>query len=285
MSVNRVLFDAPGPRARRRIAITTVLSTLVVIAVLALALDQFGKHGQLAADRWQPYTHWPYIHFMLQGVQNTLKATAAAAIFAFPLGAAMALLRVSPIGWVRYLATGYIELFRSIPLLLLIYAFLIAAPRYSINLPIFWKLVVPIILVNVALLAEVFRAGINAVERGQSEAAQAIGLRYSQTMRIIVLPQAIRIVIPALVTQLVSLLKDSTLGYVVGYPELMKQGQNLTVYTHLLVQTFLVVAAVYVIINYGLGEFARWLERRLNARPSARAIAEKTDAPAGALLH
>lgn len=289
MSVNRVLFDPPGPRARRRIAVVTVLSVLVMLVLLVLALRQFGAHGQLAADRWQPFTHWPYIHFLLQGIAGTLKATATAAIFAFPLGAFMALLRVSPIKPIRYLATGYVELFRSIPLLLLIYAFLLALPRFGINLPIFWKLVVPIVLVNVAVLAEVFRAGIAAVDRGQSEAAAAIGLRYGQVMRIIVLPQAIRIVAPALVTQLVSLLKDSTLGYVVSYPELMKQGNNLTVYTHLLVQTYLIVAVIYVLMNFTLGQLARLLEVRLNSRPRTKSVVAGAPAPATAsataLLH
>lgn len=290
MAVNRVLFDAPGPRARRRIQVVTVLSVLVIAGLLILALKQFGAHGQLAADRWQPFTHWPYIHFLLQGVEGTLKATATAAVFAFPLGAGMALLRISPNRALRYAATCYVELFRSVPLLLLIYAFLLALPRYGINLPIFWKLVVPIILVNVAILAEVFRAGIGAVDRGQSEAAAAIGLRRSQAMRIIILPQAIRIVVPALVTQLVSLLKDSTLGYVVSYPELMKQGNNLTVYTHLLVQTYLIIALIYIVMNYALGQLAQWLERRLRRRPRAQtpqtsaAPATTTAAPAP-LLH
>ncbi|MEO9236701.1 MAG: ABC transporter permease subunit, partial [Jatrophihabitantaceae bacterium] len=189
--------------------------------------------------------------------------------------------------------TGYVELLRSVPLLLLIYAFLLALPRLGLNLPIFWKLVVPIVLVNIAVLAEVFRAGIGAVDRGQSEAAQAIGLRYRQMMRIVVLPQAIRIVAPALITQLISLLKDSTLGFVVSYPELMKQGENLTVYTHLLVQTYLIVAVIYVLINLALGQLARVLEARLNGRARSqvgraeRAADPLGTVPAGptALLH
>ncbi len=277
MMVNRVLFDAPGPRGRRRIRFVTAISLLVIAALLALALRQFGAHGQLAADRWQPFTHWPYVHFLLQGVAGTLKATAAAAVLAFPLGVVLALLRVSPNRLLRIAATGYVELFRSVPLLLLIYAFLLALPRLGLNLPIFFKLVVPIAMVNVAVLAEVFRAGIKAVDRGQSEAAASIGLRHRQVMRIVVLPQAIRIVVPALVTQLISLLKDSTLGYVVSYPELMKQGNNLTVYTHLLVQTYLIIAAVYVLMNYALGQLAGWLQTRLqrSGRPTLGAGGER----------
>jgi glutamate transport system permease protein len=175
-------------------------------------------------------------------------------------------------------AAGYVELFRSLPLLLLIFAFLLALPPLGLNLPIFWKLVVPIVMVNVAVLAEVFRAGIRALDRGQFEAAAAIGLTHWQSMRIVVLPQAIRMMAPALVAQLVSLLKDSTLGYVVSYPELMKQANGLTVYTHLLVQTFPIVACIYVAINLLLSQLAHWLERRSQRRPrAARPIPARAD--------
>jgi glutamate transport system permease protein len=133
--------------------------------------------------------------------------------------------------------------------------------------------VVPIVMVNVAVLAEIFRAGILAVDRGQYEAAAALGLREGTAMRSVILPQAIRLVVPTLVTQLVALLKDSTLGYVVSYPELLKQANNLTVFTHLLVQTYLIVAAVYVVVNLLLSRLAVWLERRLGTWTSSRAAA------------
>jgi glutamate transport system permease protein len=259
----RILFDEPGPRGRRRIRMFSVLAVLLVAALLALALQRFAANGQLAQDRWRPFAQRSYIHFLWQGLEGTLKATAMSAVLAFPLGALLALLRLSRTRPVRWLATAYIELFRSVPLLLLIYAFLLALPRYHLNFPIFWKLVIPIVMVSSASMAEVFRAGVRALDPGQSEAAAAIGLRYWQSMRLVVLPQAIRLVLPALVTQLVSLLKDSTLGYVVSYPELMRQGQSLTVYTHLLVQTYLIVAVIYVVINFGLSQLANLIDRRL----------------------
>jgi glutamate transport system permease protein len=141
---------------------------------------------------------------------------------------------------------------------------------------------VPIVLVNVAVLAEIFRAGILAVDRGQYEAAAALGLREGTAMRSVILPQAVRMVVPTLVTQLVALLKDSTLGYVVSYPELLKQANNLTVFTHLLVQTYLIVAAVYVLMNLLLSRFAVWLERRLGTRIGSRAAGGATEGtPAG----
>jgi glutamate transport system permease protein len=284
-AATRVLFDEPGPRGRARIRLFTVVGLLLVAALAALALYQFYRSGQLGRSRWLAFTQPAYIAFLGQGFIGTLKATALAAVFSFPLGVVLALGRLSRNGLLRRISTGYIELFRSVPLLLLIYAFLLALPRYGINLPILWKLVVPIILVNVAVLAEIFRAGILAVDRGQYEAAAALGLREGPAMRSVILPQAIRLVIPTLVTQLVALLKDSTLGYVVSYPELLKQANNLTVFTHLLVQTYLIVAAVYVVVNLLLSRLAVWLERRLGTRTSSRATGGDADGtPAGATV-
>jgi glutamate transport system permease protein len=187
-------------------------------------------------------------------------------VISFPAGAVLGLMRISVHRPVRWVAGVYVELFRAVPLLLLIYAFLLGLPRFGINLPIFWKLVVPIVIVNSAVLAELVRAGIGAVDPGQHEAGEAIGLRRGQVLRLIVLPQAIRLIVPTLVTQLTTLLKDTTLGYVVSYPELMKQGNNLTVYTHLLIQTFLIIAVVYVLINFALSQLAHALDRRLARR-------------------
>lgn len=266
MSANRVLFDEPGPRARRRILIFTVVAIVLALLLLAAALKQFADNGQLAADRWRPFAQASYVKFLWHGLEGTLKTTAMSAVLAFPLGALLALLRLSQHRVMRWVATTYIELFRSVPLLLLIYAFLLALPRYHLNFPIFWKLVIPIVMVSSATMAEVFRAGVLALDRGQAEAASAIGLRYWQSMRLVILPQAIRLVLPALVTQFVSLLKDSTLGYVVSYPELMRQGQTLTVYTHFLVQTYLIVAVIYVLINFGLTRVADLIDRRLQRR-------------------
>lgn len=266
-TANRVLFDAPGPRARRRIRAVTVASVVVLVIVVAAALKQLGDHGQLEAYRWQAFTTGPYLRVLGGGLWGTLQATGMSVVLAFPLGALLALMRLSMRRPVRLLATGYIELFRSIPLLLLIYAFLLALPRYGVNLPVFWKLVVPIVMVMSAVIAEVFRAGIRALDRGQSEAAEAIGFRYWQSMRLVILPQATRLVLPSLIAQLVTVLKESTLGYAVSYPELMHEGDFLTARTHLLFQTFVIVAVIYVVINFLLGRLAGWVERRLSRRP------------------
>jgi glutamate transport system permease protein len=266
VSAQRVLFDEPGPAGRRRIRIVTVVTLLLLAAVLSYALKTFGDNGQLAANRWTPFGQLSYIRFLWNGLEGTLLAAGVSAVISFPAGATLGLMRISVHRPVRWVAGVYVELFRAIPLLLLIYAFLLGLPRFGVNLPIFWKLVVPIVMVNSAVLAELVRAGIGAVDVGQFQAGEAIGLRRGQVLRLIVLPQAVRLIVPTLVTQLTTLLKDTTLGYVVSYPELMKQGQNLTVYTHLLIQTFLIIAVVYVVINFALSQLAHALDRRLARR-------------------
>ena len=150
------------------------------------------------------------------------------------------------------------------PLLLLVLMFVLALPPLGINLPIFWKICVPIVMCNAAILAEIFRAGVNALPKGQLEASLAIGLTYWQAMRLVIFPQSIRLIVPALVTQLVSLLKDSTLGYAASFPELLRTANVLTARTHTLIQVYIVISLIYVIINLLLSYLARVLERRLN---------------------
>ncbi len=277
MSAIRVLFDEPGPKARARIRLTTVATVVVLLSILALVLVQFGSHGQLEPAKWTQFTETPILRYIAGGLVSTLQAAAVAAVFSIPLGALFSVLRLSRTTSVRWLSTAYIEIFRSTPLLLLVYLFVGGLPAVGVNVPIFWKLVIPMILVNVAVLAEIFRAGVASLPRGQSEAGLSIGLTYSQNLRSIVFPQAIRLVIPALVTQIVALLKDTTLGYAASYPELMKTATNLTAFTGYLIQTYLVIALVYVVLNFLLSKLAEYLERRINggARTS-RAVAQVT---------
>lgn len=271
MSRAGVLFDEPGPRGRRRIAFATVGVLVVAAGIIALGVWQFARSGQLAADQWNPFTRSYIVQIIWQGMEGTLRATVVAVLISFPLGALLGLMRVSVIAPARAVARVYIEFFRSIPLLLLIYFFLLVLPFWNVNLPIFWKLVVPIVLTNVAILAEVFRAGIGALDRGQFEAAEAVGLRRTQMMRLVVMPQVIRLLLPALVNGLVTVLKDTTLGYVVSYPELMRIAQNLTASLHLLIQTYLIAALIYVVVNAALSQLAHFLERRLSrSRRSGR---------------
>ena len=259
----RVLFDEPGPRGRRRILIGSIVSAVVIAAVIVLAVLRFADAGQLAKAKWSVFFDPGIPKFLLTGLVNTLKVAAVGALVAFPAGALLGLLRLAQHRIVRWLATIYIEVFRSTPLLLLVFMFVGALPALGLNLPVFWKLTIPIILCNAAILAEVFRAGVRALPRGQGEAALAVGLTYWQSMRLVILPQAIRIIIPSLVTQLVSLLKDSTLGYAASYPELMRTATNLTSFYNNFIQSYLVVAVIFVVINLALSYLARVIERRM----------------------
>ena len=269
-AVPRVLFDEPGPRGRRRILVATVAVTVLVLLLLFLGYRHLAASGELAYAKWKPFWQQWAVKFLLDGLKGTLLVTLAAAVASFPIGGLLAVGRAGANRPVRWLCTAYIEVFRSIPTLLLVYVFLFALPGLGLNLSIFWKLTVPIIAVNAVVIAEIVRAGILALDRGQTEAALAVGMTRGAAMRLVVLPQAIRLVVPTLVTQLVALLKDSTLGYVVSYPELMKQANTLANNTRLLLQAFVVVSLVYIAINYALTRLATWLESRIRARPGSR---------------
>lgn len=258
-----LLFDPPGPRGRRRIAAATVLSAAVLAALAWLALRRLAAHGQLSADKWRVFGQWPIAHYLLTGLTATLEVTLVAGAIALPLGVLLALARLSGSALLRWPAAAYTETMRAVPLLLLIYAFLLGLPQTGVRLPLFWQLVWPIVITNAAVLAEIFRAGVRAVDRGQSEAAYSLGLGYRPTMRLVVLPQAVRQVTPSLVSQVIRLLKDSTLGYVVSYLELLNSAKVLGEYNGTVVQSFLIVAAVYVGINTLLAAAAGRLERRL----------------------
>ncbi|MGY5884950.1 amino acid ABC transporter permease [Modestobacter lacusdianchii] len=266
------LYDAPGPRARRRIMIGSVVSALVLAGLLALALVQFGSRGQLDADRWAPFTEWPIWSYLLVGLRGTALAAAVVAVLSGAFGLLLAVGRLSQHRPVRWLSTGYIEVARTIPVLLLIYLMLFGLPAYGINLPLLWKLAVPLTIANAAVVAEIVRAGVLALPRGQTEAALSLGIRRGQAMRFVVLPQALRHVTPSLITQLVSLIKDTSLGYVVAFTELLYRAQVLSAYNRLLIQTFLVVALVYLVFNGALSYLAARLRTRVRrqvAPPSA----------------
>ncbi|MGV9773192.1 amino acid ABC transporter permease [Streptosporangium sp. NPDC003464] len=265
--MSSLLFDEPGPRARRRIRIATVVGAVAVLALLALAVRQFAANGQLDADRWQPYATWPMWRYLLDGLWSTVLAAVVSAALAMAAGLALALGRLSRRRWVRVPSATYVEVVRTVPALLLVYVVLFALPRYGLDLPLFWKLVVPLAVSNAAAFAEIFRAGILSVERGQSEAGLAVGLTHGQTMRMIVLPQAARRVLPSIVSQSVGLLKDTSLGFVVSYAELLYSGKVLATYNGLLIQTYIVVALVYLVVNASLSKLARTLEAR---QPRAR---------------
>ncbi|WP_282945718.1 amino acid ABC transporter permease [Cellulomonas endometrii] len=265
------LYDAPGPRTRRRTRIASVVSVLVIAGLITAGLVQFASHGQLDAEKWTPFTQWPIWQYLLVGLGGTLQAAAVVAVLGGAIGVLLALGRLSHVKPLRWVATALVEIGRTIPVLLLIYLMLFGLPRYGINLPVLWKLVVPLTVANSAVIAEIVRAGIQSLPKGQTEAALSLGMRRHQVMRLVVLPQAVRYVTPSLVTQLVSLIKDTSLGYVVAFTELLYRAQVLSAYNRLLVQTFLAVTLIYLVCNGSLSALASRLQDRMRRRTPAPA--------------
>lgn len=284
-----VLFDAPGPRARVRNAILTVVVSLVFVGVLALLIWKLDQKHQLDGRLWKPYTEanvWK--NYVWHGLWNTLQATIVAAVLALVMGVAFGLARLSDHWWVRVPAGVVVEFFRAIPVLIMMF-FALAGPPLIADAfnraisPItgFQAVVAGLALYNGSVLAEIIRAGINSVPRGQSEAGYSIGLRKSGVMLRILVPQAITAMMPAIVSQLVVLLKDSALGYIIAYEDLLNSGfYQVKGKFGNLIPAAVVVTVVYVAMNMMLGYFANWLERR--SRRSRKSSAKIVNAPPAA---
>ncbi|MGW7385096.1 amino acid ABC transporter permease [Streptomyces sp. NPDC054794] len=266
--MSSVLYDTPGPRAKRR----NVVFSVVFVLVLALAAwwvwQKMGDKGQLKWDLWEPFTtSEAWTTYLLPGLGNTLKAAALAMVIALPLGAFFGIARMSDHRWVRVPAGAVVEFFRAIPVLLLM---LFANEFYARSTDVtsddrpLYAVVTGLVLYNASVLAEIVRAGILALPKGQTEAAHAIGLRKGQTMTSILLPQAVTAMLPAIVSQLVVIVKDTALGGVmIGYTELLSARQTLAANYANVIPSFIVVAIVFVVVNFALTSFAGWLERRL----------------------
>lgn len=272
-----VLYDTPGPKARRRTLIYSAIGTAVVAVIVVLAVLRLQSNGVFTARQWKPFTDPGIQRLLLKAVWATVKAALVAIALALMLGVLLAAGRLSDHAWLRVPATLVVEFFRAVPLVLLIlFLFLGLADQLSFLGRIFGSqvpgafgaLVVGLTLYNGSVLAEVFRAGIAAVPRGQGEAAYALGLRKNQVMRMILVPQAVRIMLPAIVSQCVVALKDTALGFIISYEELLRQGR--LIYTNFgnIVPTLFVVAAIYIVMCLALSTLASYLERRLRQRGS-----------------
>lgn len=269
---NTVLYDHPGPRARIRNAVLTVVFGIALLALLWWVYRKFDEAGQWAGPLWKPFTESnTWMNFILPGLGQTLLAAATGMVLSLAFGIIFAVGRLSEHRWISVPAGVVVEFFRAVPLLLMIFfiffgvPFLIQGP-----VPAFWAVVVGLTLYNGSVLAEAFRAGIRAVPRGQAEAAYAIGMRKSLVMQHILVPQAARSMLPVIVSQLVVLLKDTALGYIVAFPELLQRGVNdLSANFGNVVAAAMVVATIYVILNSLLTMLANWLDRRSQRRGKA----------------
>jgi glutamate transport system permease protein len=270
MSQATVLYDVPGPRARRRNRVLTAVFTVAFAALVALAAWQLGRKDQWAAQKWRPFLRADiWTRHIIPGIAGTLTAAAIAAVLALAFGVVFGVARVSGPWWITMPAGAVVELFRAIPLLLLIF-FASYVPgaltNFSWNPTALQAVVFGLTMYNGSVLAEVVRAGINAVPKGQSEAGYAVGLRKGQLMRLILVPQAITAMMPAIVSQLVVLLKDTALGTIIAYGNLTSNVSILqNLYTNA-IPAAIVIACVYIPINLALSWTATQLEWRNRQR-------------------
>jgi glutamate transport system permease protein len=244
----------------------------VIAAVVALFLKRLQDKGQLSGELWEPFTIWRTWSFLLEGLATTLKAAGLAMVLALVIGALLALARLGRTRLVRMPAVVFVEFFRGLPLYVLILFCGFGLREMDVDVSLFQALVIGLTVYNAAILGEVFRAGILSLDRGQTEAAFAIGLGYWATMLLVVVPQAFRRMIPAIVSQLVTLLKDTSLGYVILVPELLRHSQIAGEFFGNTLQMVSVAAVMYIIVNYALSRLARRLEIRQRRRYQAGSI-------------
>jgi glutamate transport system permease protein len=263
-----VLYDAVGPRGRRRILLGSIAGVLGVAAVVGVAVARLAAKGSFDPELWRVLTEGAVQRLIGRGLVATLRAAVVAMVLAMALGAVLAVGRLSRRAWVARLAGAWVELFRGLPLLLLILFLFLALPAVGVTISVFWALVAGLTLYNGAVIGEIFRAGILSLPRGQAEAAYAIGLRRGQTLRLILVPQAVRRMLPALISQLVTLLKDTSLGFVIGYAELLRNGRTAVEFLggRYSIPIYTAIAVVYIAVNASLSLLARWLDRRTRRR-------------------
>ena len=265
MSADAVLYDHPGPRAKIRNNVLTVVFSVALLGLLYWIYAQFDEKGQWASALWKPFTQSStWTDYIIPGLGNTIAAAAVAMVLSLIFGLVFAVGRYSDHWWLRLPSGVVVEFFRAVPLLLLMFFIFFGVPFLTERpMSVFWAVVIGLTLYNGSVLAEAFRAGIRSVPIGQSEAAYAIGMRKGQVLREILLPQAARAMLPVIVSQLVVLVKDTALGYIIAYSELLQLGvNNLSANFGNVVQAAIVAAVIYIVVNSGLTAVAGWLERR-----------------------
>lgn len=281
MSGASVLYDVPGPRAIRRNRLIGVITVLAVAAIVGFIIYRFAASGQFDAAKWNLFTYTLVWEGMASALWATVSAFLVAGVGSLALGFILAIGRMSDHGWVRGIFTVIVEMLRAVPVLVLMMLFyygLPSIPGVDIKMTPYAAVVLALVLYNGSVLAEALRAGIEALPRGQGEAGYAIGLRKTGVMTLILLPQAVRNMLPVIVAQLVVTLKDTALGFIITYPELLYYAKYLSSQQgRPLLQAGLVVGVIYISMCLLLSGLAKWLEVRRERRLKAL----KADAPDG----
>lgn len=267
MSSASVLFDAPGPRARIRNRVLSAVVFVITAVALVAVLFKMAAKDQLSAAKWEPFlTSNLWKTYVLPGVQGTLTAAAISIVLALILGSGLGVGRLSTHRSVRWFCAVVVEFFRAVPVLIMmlfafaLYAAYNAFPSKHLALA---AVVTGLTLYNGAVIAEILRAGVNALPRGQSEAAFALGLTWGQAMRSILLPQVVTSMLPVLISQLVVVLKDTAIGYIITLLEMVRQGVQMGAAYRNLLPALIVIAVLMISVNFALSWLATKVETRM----------------------
>ncbi|SCL21902.1 amino acid ABC transporter membrane protein 2, PAAT family [Micromonospora rhizosphaerae] len=306
MSQQTVLYDVPGPRQRRITLISSaVAALLLLVGAYFLIYRPLDEKGQFSMELWGPLVDPSNENFSLVweriglGFKNTLIAAALAIIASLVVGTLVAVLRIQLKSLARRRFTGLatpvayllrglswvlsaltrvcVEVFRGLPVVITIFFVARGFPEFGITFETLWYLVIGLTIYNSVVIAEILRSGMEGLPGGQAEAAAAIGLSPLQTTRMILLPQAFRIMLPALISQLVVVLKDTSLGFIISYEETLNIGKQIIGVLNNPIQVYVVIGLLFIIVNYSLSKLAQYVQRRLSR--GRRSSATRTGAP------
>jgi len=265
-----VLYDAPGPVTRRRTLIASVVATVLLLGLAAVVIVRLGQQGQLTEARWGPMLNPVNDSFLLvwarlgEALLATLVAAVLTLVFSLVIGTVLAVVRITSTPWYRWLVVGFVELLRGLPVVITIFLAWRILPTIGINVDPLWPLVIGLTLYNSVIIGEIIRSGVASLPRGQTEAGYSLGLTRGQVLRSILLPQAFRVMLPALISQLVVIVKDTSLGFIISYEEFVRTANQIIQVLNNPIQLYAVVAVIFIAINYSLGKLAELVERRLS---------------------
>ncbi|MDO5701204.1 MAG: amino acid ABC transporter permease [Bowdeniella nasicola] len=268
------LFDVPGPRGRRTLAIINALGLAIILAITGIIVWILVAKGQLSTARWTPFlTSSVWSNYLIPGLVATLKAAGIAIVTSNALGILLGVGRLSAIAPIRWVSGIIVEFFRAVPVLVMMIFFYFALSHLALSSESFDSqhapflgVVLGLTLYNGSVIAELVRSGVHNLPAGQREAGLAIGLRHSQLLRSVLLPQALVSMMPAMVSQLVVILKDTALGFIIAYPELLRQARLVGTSQGNLLASLIVAALMFIVVNTALSYAADVLSRRLSAR-------------------
>ncbi|MCL1839114.1 MAG: amino acid ABC transporter permease [Propionibacteriaceae bacterium] len=282
MSAESWLMDAPGPKARRRTRIGTGIGVVLLLGFVWYAYQALEARGQLNPKIWSVWLMPEVQRIVLEGLKATLSAAGMAVLLSVILGGVLTAMRMSKYRALQWIAIGWTNFFRGVPTLVCIFAIYLSFPSLGIEISVYWALVLGELLYAGALFAEIFRAGIDAVPKGQKEAATALGISSAQIFIQVVMPQAFRWMLPLLINQVVMTLKETSLGFVIGYGELLREGRRVVEYLGAGYATpmYVMVGLTYITINVLLSVIARYVERRTRSRGTTTKVMKGHKTPA-----